>query len=491
MNTTKLLSAKRKSKYSLTPQKPKNSVVKNIFNFLILCTPLLLLTHLFHNGHQHGNVVAAAPDQLPNVTAEMRTADFWIKQTPDADLVLRNGVEGANWNLMEAGEKGTVIHDLSEFNRSTTQAEIVKSLQEDFEGIASMKLFDRNRNEMSESDLNRLEASQNQGSVPAAIPIQYGILVRDTNVRLLPTTETFTKEPGDLEFDELQNSRGRAFSIVRILHTSKDQGWFYVLFSDIHGWVPIDDVALVPNKTAAHNFLFPKNFLMVLADSVTVYSDPALKIPFAQVRMGTKLTLISDKNKTGSTYTVMIPLKGSGGTVDLATAYVKKSDDVRVGYLPFTRENILREAFRLLGKPYGWGGMWKARDCSSFLQDVFSTMNVVLPRNSAAQANTGCYFAKFDNEKSPVPDAKKEAALDQAPPVTSLLRLNGHIMLYLGKVNGHYYAIHNSSGYRVPHWFAPDEVHKLNQVVVSDLSLGKGSKKKSLLERLLSINTVG
>ena len=177
--------------------------------------------------------------------------------------------------------------------------------------------------------------------------------------------------------------------------------------------------------------------------------------------------------------------------VDLTTSYVKKSVDVQIGYLPFTRENILREAFRLLAKPYGWGGMWKARDCSSFLQDVFSTMGVILPRNSAAQANSGSYFAKFNIENSKIPDAKKEAALDQAPPVTSLLRLNGHIMLYLGKVNGHYYVIHNSSGYRVPRWFGDDEVHKLNQVVVSDLSLGKGSKKKSLLERLLSINTVG
>ncbi|MBI4971468.1 MAG: SH3 domain-containing protein [Candidatus Omnitrophica bacterium] len=486
MDSTKLLSVKRKSEYNLTPEKPGFNWKPVLF--ILALGASLFLTIYFFVQDRHPST--GTPDHLPNVTPEMRTADFWISQIPDAGLVLRNTLETNAWNLLEAGEKGSIIYDLSEFNKLTTQAEIVKTLKQDFDGVAAMNLFDRNRNPVDDKDFARLEASQNRDVVLPTIPVQYGILIRDTNVRLLPTNEVFTKEPGDLEFDELQNSRGRAFSIIRILHSSKDQGWFYVQCSDVHGWVPIDDVAIVPTKRAAKTLSAPENFLMVLGDAVTVYSDPEMRIPFTQVRMGTKLTVISVSDKISSNYTVTIPIKGTGGMVDIATAYVKNTNDVRIGYLPFSRENILRQAFRLLGKPYGWGGMWKARDCSSFLQDVFLTVGVVLPRNSSAQANTGCYFVKFNNEKSKIPDSKKQAALDQAPPVTSLLRLNGHIMLYLGKVNGHYYAIHNSSGYRVPHLFSRDEVHKLNQVIVSDLSLGKGSKKKSLLERLISINTI-
>jgi len=373
-----------------------------------------------------------------------------------------------------------------EFDQLTTQKEIITALEKDVSKLKEQALYNRSHGLITENDLKRFQETQNPSGVSETAVTQFGILIRDSNVRILPTSEPLTEDPGDLEFDELQNSRAHAFTVLRILHISKDKGWFYVQLPDVHGWVSVEDIALVPNKRAAKSLSNPESFLVVLSDRLTIFSDPELKTPFTQARMGTRLPLISDKDLISKNYTVHIPIKGSGGLVDLTPAYVKKSDDVKVGYLPLNRENILRQAFKLLGEPYGWGGLWQGRDCSSFIQDVFSTMGVSLPRNSKNQAEAGSFFVQFDERTG---SKEKEAALDQAPPVTSLLRLNGHIMLYLGKVDGRYYAIHDSSGYRKPGLFK-EEVYKLNQVIVSDLSLGKGSKKKSLLERLLSINTI-
>ena len=63
-------------------------------------------------------------------------------------------------------------------------------------------------------------------------------------------------------------------------------------------------------------------------------------------------------------------------------------------------------------------------------------------------------------------------------------------MLYLGEVNGQPFAIHDIWAY---HEKGPDGKERsrlLNRVTVSDLDLGKGSDKKSLLERIVSVREI-
>jgi hypothetical protein len=53
---------------------------------------------------------------------------------------------------------------------------------------------------------------------------------------------------------------------------------------------------------------------------------------------------------------------------------------------PATRENILQSAFRFLGTPYQWGGKTPGgMDCSGFVQTVFKSAGVNLPRDAHQQ----------------------------------------------------------------------------------------------------------
>ncbi len=40
----------------------------------------------------------------------------------------------------------------------------------------------------------------------------------------------------------------------------------------------------------------------------------------------------------------------------------------------------------MLNQPYGWGDMYGEQDCSRFLQMVFATVGIMLPRDSKDQA---------------------------------------------------------------------------------------------------------
>ena len=61
-------------------------------------------------------------------------------------------------------------------------------------------------------------------------------------------------------------------------------------------------------------------------------------------------------------------------------------EDVHPGFLPYTARNIYKQALVMLNQPYGWGDMYGEQDCSRFLQMVFATVGIMLPRDSKDQA---------------------------------------------------------------------------------------------------------
>lgn len=53
-----------------------------------------------------------------------------------------------------------------------------------------------------------------------------------------------------------------------------------------------------------------------------------------------------------------------------------------------TRENLVKTARKFLGAPYHWGGKSpKGFDCSGFIQTIYSSVGVTLPRDSHQQAH--------------------------------------------------------------------------------------------------------
>jgi hypothetical protein len=159
--------------------------------------------------------------------------------------------------------------------------------------------------------------------------------------------------------------------------------------------------------------------------------------------------------------------------------------DVHSAFLPYTQKNLAYQAFKMLHQPYGWGEMFGARDCSRFIMDIFATFGILMPRNSKLQARIGIGLGQVDGMSI----KEKKKVLDRAIPLISILRLPGHIMLYLGKDKGKHYVIHNIWGVQRGGWFGPVP-EKIGKVVVSDLSLGRSGPLQSLLHRISDIQII-
>jgi hypothetical protein len=130
---------------------------------------------------------------------------------------------------------------------------------------------------------------------------------------------------------------------------------------------------------------------------------------------------------------VKIPTRNLDGALSEVTGYLKK-DQICIGFLPYTPRNMVDQAFKMLNSPYGWGGMYAEQDCSSLIQEVFSTVGIVMPRNSDQQSMVGILAAGFSDKENP--DVKLPALQRTAAPGITTLYMKGHIMLYLGLVQG-------------------------------------------------------
>ena len=157
---------------------------------------------------------------------------------------------------------------------------------------------------------------------------------------------------------------------------------------------------------------------------------------------------------------------------------------------PLTRHAFLTEAFRYVGSPYGWGDQNGGRDCSRFVLDVMASFGLSLPRTSAHQRASGRYTIEVPSSASEI---DRLALLDAAHERgVTLVHFPGHILFYLGRDReGIPRALHSFAEYVAPCPGGGETLVDVGRVTVSDLSLGKGTSRRSFLERATHISVFG
>lgn len=123
-----------------------------------------------------------------------------------------------------------------------------------------------------------------------------------------------------------------------------------------------------------------------------VYENIALTLPLRDLTFGSCLKADAMDDSDG--FSVILP--------DGTSGYVQ--GDLVPGTLEATRNQIVLTARRFLGSPYAWGGKSpRGFDCSGFVQTVFRSVGIHLPRDSHQQAD---YFEaqKIDRQNAQAGD---------------------------------------------------------------------------------------
>jgi hypothetical protein len=449
---------------------------------VLALTMVVLLAGGMAFCHADEKVFSIAPSQLSRTERAMKTPGFWIGRHPSPDQVILDTAKIEELNLrIRDGLKLT--KDISSLPESFSGEELTKTLRAKFEEIKGKGYFLQNGETASGLYLQDIESNLNFSSVPSVIEPAFGFVLRYADQRLLPTKDGMYAEAGDLDFDELQNNALEMATPVAILHKSFDGQWLYVWGPASDGWVEASNIVGCALKDI-QEYSNHASWAVVIKPKADLFFDDKLSQYYDHAQMGTRFPK-EKKQEAANAVAVRVPYRREDGRFIFKTMFVDK-DDVHDGYLPYTPRTIYKQAFALLNAPYGWGGMYGEQDCSRFLQEIFATVGVMLPRDSKDQAKVGIPLAVFDLLTT---DDEKLKTFGKAVGGASVLTLKGHIMLYLGSFNDRPYAIHAVWAYREP-VDGEDRVRVINRVTLSDLDLGEGSKKGSLLKRLTGIREI-
>jgi hypothetical protein len=413
-----------------------------------------------------------APSQLTDTDQHTSRAGFWISRHPAPDQLVMDQERISAFNLKIQNELKLTKDIFSAVDQFKTE-----SLVGDFERVLKdyeeKGYYTKEGVRFDKAFLDKARKNINLSGMVLGMAPRYGLVSHYADVRFLPTAEPLYETAGDVDFDQLQNSTLDVGTAVAVVHQSLDKKWYYVLSNLSDGWIQADRVALGEMKKVK-DYVQGSDFIVVTSPQADIFLDEPMTVYHDYARMGTRLPLTTSSQGKAE---VLLPRVDKEGKLYFSSGFLAIAD-VSAGYLPYTPRTILNQAFSMLDDLYGWGGMYGRKDCSAFLDEIFATVGIVLPRDSKDQAQVG--GVAFDDK---IPLDQKIAALKLSLPGAAILPMKGHIMLYLGTFNEKPYAIHAVWAYR-EHKGEKDVPRILNRVTVSSLSLGEGSQRGSLLKRL-------
>ena len=293
------------------------------------------------------------------------------------------------------------------------------------------------------------------------------ITVRNTSLRSLPTLRPhFSSPDGDSDgwpFDNLQRSAVAGNTPIFVCHLSADKTWALVETSFTFGWMPVSDFGRVDGifmqKWEAGRYaVITRDQTPVFYNNGQFGLKSSLGYLFPLIReTPDKMEIFVAAMSIFSDYAVM--KKG----------YVAR-DAAAVKPLPLTSLHAVKIANEMIGEPYGWGGLYGNRDCSSMTRDFFAVFGIWLPRHSEDQVKEA---GRYINLSGIPPEQKEKIILEKGIPYLTLLWRKGHVMLYIGAKNGQALIFHNIWGIRTKDLRGQEGRKIIGQAVITTLRPGR------------------
>src|SRR5665648_236012 len=413
------------------------------------------------------------PVCAPKVKEFMLKPGYWTKKIRNAEKLILNEEEIIEFNkksFRKMKSKGYEewLYDLETYPETITGEELLNTMKT----YSSEDVF-------SNKSCYDIHANK--------IPKIY----KKEDIRAFPTDTVFAEDPKGIDFDLFQLTVLPVGSPIAILHQSKNGKWYYIQSMIYKGWVKRENTALAKNKKDVFDYVNSDKFLMVTESRIETEPNPFInEISNILFQMGDKIPLIDfdeipesipinnlHAQSPQGCYIVKIPIKDEEEHLEFRLALVARSNELYEGYLPYTRGNIIRQAFKLLGERYGWNGMFIRRDCSQFIMNVYRTMNIIIPN-----------FTKMQEEGAAGKSIKfggsikdREDILNQLEPGDPL-HLKGHVVMYLGKAANNYYIIHSGAGYGIKNEDGSVKPVTVHGVFISEVHQLLMSGEKSYLE---------
>lgn len=416
--------------------------------------PVAALVCLVAAGSVSAELYRRAPDVLPGTIAEMRTPEYWIARMAKPDEIVLTPAQIEKMNT-----------DYEQFiNLADPFADVPAELKPDLTywwpghvfatpriaAMTAQELADTLRSRVNVEikymrkgpvgnvlavqygprDLDRFEREMAIEKITPPIAVRHGIAVRSTRLRNVPSF--FPMEPGMGENGKSRWDRWTIAALkiakpVTVFHSSRTGEYLFVLCDEGYGWVRAEDIAFGTEK-AIRKFTGANDFVVCTGDRVQLYGDKSCSFASNWFGMGDRLPLASKGGRT-----VKIPMRAANGEFFTAIAWLAEDSDTHVGWLPYTRRNVITTALKLLDNTYDFSGAWFGRQHENTYRDIFAVFGFRLPWH-------GGLFTFFGHDtevmKADIGRENQYARILAHEPFITLQSCGDHVQLFLGEYNG-------------------------------------------------------
>ncbi|MBQ5331035.1 MAG: SH3 domain-containing protein [Oscillospiraceae bacterium] len=423
------------------------------------------------------------------VPFKMTDADFWIdlKGAEEKKIYSRSSIDRLNEeNRITFSIDGNTVslYDLED----TIDGGIVRALVGMANTPSDPSAVYRKGKPTTSSYWRKLEEKRNMEGIEDEVQVQFGFSTKRSSLRAFPSYDFIGEDEGDRFYDVMVWSEFMPYMPLAVLHETADGEWLYVCFEGFSGWVHKDCVALCETKDEWLERADPEEFLVVTGREVRLQDDVENEsLSGSLLPMGTKMPLVRiedapefiNDRETKGCYIVKLPVRGEDGYITDRYSLISIKEDVNIGYLDYTRENVVRQAMKLYGDRYGWAGMSHSNDCSGITGEIFRCFGIKLPRVSS---DIGNYNGKktYDVTEYPV---KKKIRLLKKVPIGSVLFFKGHIMIFLGVYKDAPYCISAAGTY----YDDSEKIYDTNSVLITNMNEVNRSDGDSWTEHLQKI----
>ncbi len=441
---------------------------------------------------------AGQPTGVVGVDRAQLDADYWVarQRRPDDTILDRAAIAAQNARLLREDRSTRDVSALPD----TLTGEQVRGWVEGLSSRPTRTLYGEDGREIPAGAIDGWMQALNLDAVPASQPTRYGLVVRRAPLRTFPTNTRVFGRAGDTDIDRFQESAFFPGTPVAIVHESRDRQWWFVVGDLYAAWIEKRFVA-EGDKGTVYGYVRKAPYLVVTGAEIRTTTTPdEPRVSDLQLDMGVRVPWLRDWPGTRgvngqapyASYVVELPVRDADGRLGIVPALIPRSADVSPDYLPLTRANLIRQAFKFLGERYGWGHDYDARDCSGFVSEVYRSMGVILPRNtrdqSVSPALNRVAFEEGDG------GAERSAAARELQ-VGDLVYIPGHVMMAIGhdtpgQDGSMPYVIHDTNG---GSWLGADgrpvRGH-LNGVSVTPLTPLRFDQTHSYVDRITNIQRV-
>jgi len=443
---------------------------------------------------QHSATAPADPfvSDVIGVTEKHLSPEYWTKASSGAEILMTpSEIRAFNTANIAAGK---TLYDLASLPRTLSKDELVARIR----SISNIPAYPRiftDGTAVTPDDFARYEANLNLEAIKDENPLRFALAVRRAPLRTYPTSELlFSAGADNRDIERFQESALFPADVAVVLHESADGFWYLVQSDNYIAWARKKDIA-IGNRAAILAYKAAKNFLVVTGDKVhTTFNPEVPEVSEVQLDMGVRLPLDRPQEFQHNLYgqnpylshMVKLPVRRADGNLAFRHALIARNKDVSIGYLPFTEENIIRQAFKFLGERYGWGHRYNGRDCTGFVSEVYKTFGILLPRNSGDQAGSAIGDnIRFDDS---TPRDAKHAVLRKSR-VGDLVYMPGHVMMILGQSDGQPFVIHDVSGLG---YLRGEEIYKgaLNGVSITPIIPLQTNPDRTYVDTISTIKSI-